>query len=576
MTSSQEQRDAVSSEAAEPRPLEKRIDELQLLLGRATARVQKLETELEASRAQVAWFHRQLFGQKAEKVRPEELESAWLQFLNEQEAQARSLPTEPSAPPPFPGQLTSVQFIFGFLAPRAGERLPGEPEPQPPDPGPTGGAAPPPGPVKGKRKGHGRKRVPPTLRQEVIVLEPDQIPEGARRVGEEVSHRYAIRPAELVHLLLVRPKYALDAKDGEKTEFTVAEMPHEMIPRGLLSSSGLAHVVAAKWDRHVPYNRMSRFFNESSFPVPVSTLSGTVIRAAEPAKTLVEAMKVYAQQVAPYVAIDATGVLVQQPEVCHRGHVWVRYVEKTAVFISFTRTHDSLSAGAQLEGWNCPTLCDGAQVFDLKLRETGNPRGGCWSHARRKLVYAIPSDPRALVGLHWINEIFEIERELAGATPEQRLAERQRRSAPLIQKLFDWRDVQLAHGNLGRGTLAKALRYLRNQESRLLYFLGDGNMPMHNNHAELQARHLAVGRKAWLFFGSEKGAEAAATWLTLVLSARMHELHVETYLRDLFRVLPSWPKSRVLELAPHRWLQTRAKLDAGELAREIGPIKIPP
>jgi hypothetical protein len=87
---------------------------------------------------------------------------------------------------------------------------------------------------------------------------------------------------------------------------------------------------------------------------------------------------------------------------------------------------------------------------------------------------------------------------------------------------------------------------------------------------------LPSGEKGWLFFGSEKGAEAGSVWLSLVLSARMHNLDVEDYLRDLFRVLPAWPKSRVLELAPHRWLATRAKLDPLEMSRELGPITIPP
>lgn len=85
-----------------------------------------------------------------------------------------------------------------------------------------------------------------------------------------------------------------------------------------------------------------------------------------------------------------------------------------------------------------------------------------------------------------------------------------------------------------------------------------------------------MGRKNWLFYGSEAGAEAGSIWLSLVLSARMHQLPVEKYLRELFRVLPSWPKRRVIELAPHRWKETRARLIAEELERELGPIEIPP
>ena len=124
--------------------------------------------------------------------------------------------------------------------------------------------------------------------------------------------------------------------------------------------------------------------------------------------------------------------------------------------------------------------------------------------------------------------------------------------------------------------LAGALRYMRNQQHRLRYFLEDGQVPIHNNLAELQARHLAVGRKNWLFFGSQDAADAGCVWLSLVLSARMHNLDVERYLRDLFRVLPLWPAHRILELAPHKWKTTRPRLDPLEMSRELGRITIPP
>jgi hypothetical protein len=364
--------------------------------------------------------------------------------------------------------------------------------------------------------------------------------------------------------------------EDQTTTMVTAEPPHEMIPRGLFAPSGLAHIIASKWDRHVPYNRLARFFREQGYRIPVSTLSGVAIRAAPLARSLVAAMETHARSVAPYLAIDATGAMMQQPEVCLRGHVWLRYIEATCVLVSFTETHDSETAGAQLDGWSCPTLADGAMVYDQKHRETGNARGGCWSHARRKLVFAAPTDGRALVGIKLINDLFTIEASLTEASGEERLAERQRRSAPVIHALFEWRDHLLTTGNLGRSLLAKSLRYLRNQSERLRYFLSDGRIPIHNNRVELQCRHFAVGRKNWLFLGSPAGAEAASTWLTLVLSARMHEVPVESYLRDLFRVLPDWPQHRLLELAPNCWSATRPRLDPLEMHRELGPITIPP
>lgn len=573
-------RDERSTEAAAPddkkalEALRKEVEELKIVLGRATNRIQKLETELGNARAQVAWFHKQVFGQKSDRVRSDDLQAAWLDFVKEQEEKARNL--KPSSTP-LTSELSSMQLLLGFGAkPLIADSTPRAEAPDA-DADVSAQGNEPASPPR-KKKGHGRNQIPDTLREESIVLhpDPDEIPTGARQIPAEVSYRIAVRPAQLVRIAVIRPQYAVDDAEGETTRIISAEPPDEMIPRGLFAPSGLAHIIASKWDRHVPYNRLGRFFKAEGYRLPVSTLSGVAIRAAPLAKILVDAMEEYAQSVAPYIAIDATGALLQHDEACIRGHTWVKYIEQVGVLVSFTKTHDSEAAAQQLHGWACPTLADGANVYDQKHRETKNPRGGCWSHARRKLVYAAPTDGRALVGIKLINDLFAIERGLIESSPEQRLRERMKRSARVIVDLFAWRDELLANGNLGRSLLAKALRYMRNQAERLKYFLRDGRIPIHNNLAELQARHFAVGRKNWIFYGSEDGAEAGSTWLSLVLSARMHNLGVEEYFRDLFRVLPSWPRNRIIELAPHRWKETRSRLDPLEMFQELGPITIPP
>jgi transposase len=123
--------------------------------------------------------------------------------------------------------------------------------------------------------------------------------------------------------------------------------------------------------------------------------------------------------------------------------------------------------------------------------------------------------------------------------------------------------------------LRSALGYAYRQRGPLTRFFDDGRLALTNNAAERQLRRIAVGRKAWLFVGSDDHAQAAGNLLTLVASARLHHLDPEAYLRDLFRVLPHWPRDRYLELAPRHWLATRDRLDAAELERELGPLSIP-
>ena len=407
--------------------LRKKLGEVETSRARFAARTEKLQAELNAARAQVAWFHRQLFGQKAERISPAEIEAEFRQYLAEQELQANNEETRPA--PVIEDELTSVQLLMdlGVPGPETPQARRGADETAKRHtitPSRDADDAPKPPPEKKKRKGHGRKKVPPTLREETVVIEPEVIPEGARQVGAEVSYRVGMRRPELVRFAIVRPKYAVDDDETATSKIVVAEPPHEMIPRGLFAPSGLAHIIANRHDRSVPFNRMKRFFADSGYEIPVSTLSGVAMLAVPLVKDLLQAMKAYAQDVAPYLAIDATGVLLQQPERCLRGHVWLRYIENVCVLVSFTERHDSQSASEQLDGWRCPTLADGAQVFDAKHRETDNPRAGCWSHGRRKLVYAAPTDGRALVGVRWINELFAIEREILDASPEQRLAVR--------------------------------------------------------------------------------------------------------------------------------------------------------
>ena len=133
-----------------------------------------------------------------------------------------------------------------------------------------------------------------------------------------------------------------------------------------------------------------------------------------------------------------------------------------------------------------------------------------------------------------------------------------------------------ATARLARSRFASALGYALRQEQALRIFLDNGRLEMTNNRSEGALRAIAAGRKAWLFFGSDDHAAAAANLFSLIASCRLHDLDAEAYLRDICRVLPHWPAVRALELAPKFWLATRARLDPVALAREVGPLAVPP
>ena len=170
-----------------------------------------------------------------------------------------------------------------------------------------------------------------------------------------------------------------------------------------------------------------------------------------------------------------------------------------------------------------------------------------------------------------------VERQWKKLPPSKRLEMRRQRAGPVIEMLKRWKDEQLASSCVGEGSrLREALNYLTNQWTALGKFLHDGQVPIHNNESERQLRSLVVGRANWLFVGSDDTAEWTCTFVSLVASCQIHGLDPEGYLRDLFRVLPVWPKTRMLELAPKFWRATRALLDPVQLARPLGPLTVPP
>jgi transposase len=145
--------------------------------------------------------------------------------------------------------------------------------------------------------------------------------------------------------------------------------------------------------------------------------------------------------------------------------------------------------------------------------------------------------------------------QLAKCPPSTRTAERVVRSKPLVDRFFRWCDDEVDNV-VDESPIAAAIGYARNQRLGLQRFLGDGRLPIHNNHSELALRRQAIGRKNWLFVGSDDGGQANATFVTLLASAQLHRLEPWAYLRDLLCLLPDWPRNRVLELSPLHWKQT--------------------
>jgi transposase len=421
-------------------------------------------------------------------------------------------------------------------------------------------------PAHTRSKPTGRKPLPETLpRVEVEVLPPEVQRLGLdafERIGEDVTETVERRQASFVVVRVRKPKFvAKDRARNAETQILQAAPPELPIDRALAGPGLLADTVVRRWQDHLPLHRLERIYGREGLELARSTMCGWHEALAELAKPLVEAMWTDAFT-APYLCTDATGVLVRAREKCRRGHFWVVIAPERHVLFAYTAKHDSAAVDGLLEGYEGYLVADAHAVFDHLYKRGTLVEVACWAHLRRYWFKALTTDPeRARQAMSFIGGLFRNERTWATAPPEDRFKGRLAESKPIVDAFFAWCDREVEHA-LDETPTAKAIGYARNQRDALERFLDDGRLPIHNNGSERALRREAVGRKNWLFVGSDDAAEVNATFVSLLASCQLHGLEPWAYLRDLFCLLPSWPRRRVLELAPANWNETLKNEDA--------------
>lgn len=419
-----------------------------------------------------------------------------------------------------------------------------------------------------KRTPHGRRPLPEHLPVERVEILPAEVKvegeEAFERIGEEVSETLEWRAASLVRVQLVRPKFVRKGAPASACEAAprvqVAEVPERPIARGLAGPGLLAHVVVSKYADHLPLHRQERIFARQGLSLSRSTLCGWMEPLAALAGHVVNAMWEDAMR-AHCLAVDATGVLVQAHEKCRRGHFWVVLADMQHVLFRYTPGHTKQATRELLGDYRGYVLADAATVYDHLFLDGERVEVGCWAHARRGFFYALKTDAaRALVAIGLIQRLYEADRQNSGLTGTERTEARAAHARPVLTDLFAWAERESLTA-LPKSPLGEALTYLLNQRMPLERFLEDGRLRLDNNASENALRHQAVGRKNWLFVGSDEGAEWNATFVSLIASCRLHDLEPWAYLRDLFCLLPDWPRSRVLELSPKCWNETLKQED---------------
>lgn len=436
-----------------------------------------------------------------------------------------------------------------------------------------------------RRKPTGRKPLPdhlPRIEVEVLPLEVQHAGLDAfDRIGEDVTETVEQRHASLVVVRTVRPKFV---GKGKLEELAAGEVPLDTpsnvsvastpvlqapsmelpIPRSLCGPGLLAETIVRRWQDHLPLHRLERIYGRQGLELARSTLCGWHAGAALLVQPLLNAMWKDARTSSPYLCIDATGVLVQDLHKCRTGHFFVVVAPEKHVLFGYTPKHDSAAVDKLLGGYEGFLVADAHSVYDHLYRKGDVVEVGCWAHSRRYWFQALDTDSaRARHGLTLIQALFKLEREYATAPPGEKLRRRQREAKPIAEAFFRYCDEE-ALKVLDETPIAKAIGYARNQRAALERFLDDGRLPIHNNHSENALRREAVGRKNWLFLGSDEGGVVNATFVSLLASCQMHGLDPLGYLRDLLCLIADWPVQRVLDLAPVHWAETVARPEVAD------------
>jgi len=391
----------------------------------------------------------------------------------------------------------------------------------------------------------------------------------------------------------------IDRTNG--TTIVTARMPPVILPRAMGTPSMYAHIIHEKFRRGLPFDRQEQQIALDGFALGRGTMSRWTFEVGKKCAPLVHAMWADAKANAFCIATDATHVLVQpapreddKRQACKTGHFFALVADRDHVLFEYTEKEDSKAVMRMFRGFAGYVQADAKSVYDIlfrskderppsddpELAHDGAERSevGCWAHARRKFFECAVTSKSVVASeaLLRIRRLFQHEEECRKLAPAQRKVMRASVSKPELESFFTWVEIEWRKVERERGLLRTALGYARNQREALTTYLEDGRLQMDNNRTEREIKSVVMARKASLFVGSDDHGETTAHLLSIVASAKLHDLDDEEYLRDLFRVLPFWPAERLLELAPKSWPATRARLDPVELEQEIGWLAVPP
>ncbi len=437
-----------------------------------------------------------------------------------------------------------------------------------------------------ERKRPSRQVFPAHLpRQRVVIAAPASCPCcGSRKLsklGEDITETLEVIPRQWKVIQTVREKFS--CRDCEK--ITQPPAPFHVTPRGFAGPNLLAMILFEKFGQHQPLNRQSERYRREGIDLSVSTLAdqvGACTLALQPLHALIEAHVLAAERLHG----DDTTVPILAKGKTVTGHIWT-YVRDDrpfggrappAALYYASRNRRQEHPECHLRQYAGILQADAYSGYNSLYDPSRSPEpvtpALCWAHARRQFFEladiaanarrgrkTTAISPLALEAVRRIDVLFDIERAITGLSAGERLRARQEQSASVVADLEAW--LREERSRLSRSaSVSKPIDYMLRRWDRFAGFLEDGRICLTNNAAERALRGFALGRKSWLFAGSERGAERAAAMVTLIATAKLNDVDPQAWLTDVLGRIADTPQNRLPHLLPWNWKSSTAEVKA--------------
>lgn len=411
------------------------------------------------------------------------------------------------------------------------------------------------------QKRGGRKELPDHLRREIIVLEPEGRTDDMKCIGRRVTEELEYIPGIIFVNRYERPKY----KDPISEKIIIAPMPSRVVDKCIAGPDFMAYAIIGKYIDHNPYYRfLQQLKRMHQVDIPRSTFGGW---GSQYVNSLEPIFIAHQKEVlsANYLQTDESPIKVQSDELkgkCHIGYMWVsRDPQKNLVLFTYQKGRSTECFKNHIQGFKGMLQTDGYSVYDSYENDPDFILFSCWAHARRYFEQALNNDKqRADYVLRQIQILYKIEESAKEQklSNEERQKWRQENATPVLNTIKEFLDKNV-ESILPASAIGKAFGYTIKRWDKLLAYAFHGEVEIDNNLIENAIRPLALGRKNYLFAGSDESAERAAIVYSLFATCKLHGINPYEWLTDVFHRIKDHPINRISELLPQNWCKSTAQ-----------------